>query len=240
MKKRIVSLGVLIVGLCVLSGCAVSLPFSNRMDYSKVSAVKRLSNNKDQPVSIDWSPAGFKNRVDIQGASGFVGGGSQTRIPTGVALTSRIFEALDSSIGVDADSKNVLEINVLKAESKFEYSAGMFNITPSLDYGWCSLQVAFDYNGNQWAQTFVAEERDPTIGGTSPTGVLERVWDDIAVQLAKNVIPKIEEFPKTVNYKDTERYRLRQIEKAKEEAAAEKQRIIAETQMDEAGNNYRH
>ncbi|TLN00281.1 hypothetical protein FDZ73_19905, partial [bacterium] len=117
--------------LFLITGCAVNLPFNNRLDYSCVSEAKKLNSSKLKPVSIEWTPRGFPNRIDVQGASGFVGGGTQTRVPTGVGLSNRIMEALDTSIGIDNNSKNVLEIHVLSAKTKFEFSAGAFNITPT-------------------------------------------------------------------------------------------------------------
>ena len=186
----------------LLSGCAINLPFNSRLDYPHVSEAKKLASNKLEPTSIEWLPADFPSRVDVQGSSGFVGGGSQTRIPTGVALANRITEALDVSVGVDSTSKNILELNILSAESKFEYSAGMFNVTPGIDYGWCSLEIVFNYNGTEWKQKFVSEERDTKVGGTSQTGILEKVWDNLAVQVAKNVTTKIGQTEKFPNYRD--------------------------------------
>lgn len=68
----------------------------------------------------------------------------------------------------------MLEIVVLKAESIFQYSAGFFNVTPAIDYGWCELEAQFNYNGNKWNDRFIAEEKDSTIGGTSPIGPLKK------------------------------------------------------------------
>lgn len=194
-------------------GCTVNLPFNNRLDYSYVNEAKRLTTSKNEPISLEWSPADFPNRVDIQGASGFVGGGSQTRIPTGVALASRITEALDSAVGVDKTSKRVLEIYILSAQSKFEYSAGMANITPGIDYAWCNVEAELSYNGTTWKDSFTSEERDETIGGSSQTGLLERVWDKIALQLTKNVVSKIEQLPKNDSYKDSEGFKQKKSER---------------------------
>ncbi len=231
-------LAMLLCFVGMVSGCAVNLPFNTRLAYSHVSEAKKLASNKLEPTSIEWSPADFLNRVDVQGASGFVGGGSQTRIPTGVALANRITEALDVSIGIDSSAKNLLELNIISAESKFEYSAGMFNVTPGIDYGWCSLDVAFNYNGTKWNQKFIAEERDTTIGGTSQTGILEKVWDDIALQVAKNVSNKIEQSAKVQNYKGSEAYQLRLKEKAAEEAARIKAAAEEEAKKEERVRKY--
>ncbi len=204
-----------------MTGCAINLPFNNRLDYAKVSEAKRLATGKTTPVALEWVPATFPTRIDIQGASGFVGGGSQTRIPTGVALSNRILEALDVSVGIDPAAKDLLEMNILRAETKFEYSAGMSNITPGIDYGWCSMDVEFDYDGTVWREKFVSEEKDPTIGASSQTALLDKVWDNIALQVAKNVNIKLAQLPRQENYKESEQYRRKKVERLQQKVAEE-------------------
>lgn len=170
------------------SGCAVNLPFNNRLSYSAVQDAKNSANTNKGPISVKWIPANFPELVDFQGASGFVGGGTQTRIPTGVALASRILEVLDASVGLRATSNKTLTIEIINAETEFEYSAGIFNITPAIDVGRCTLEAAFLLGDRRWREKFSAELKDPTIGGTSQTGVLEKVWDDIAIQVGRNVV----------------------------------------------------
>jgi hypothetical protein len=237
MFRKYLSKLVPLVCLLCLSGCAINLPFNNRLAYSHVSEAKRLTKNKTEPISIEWIPADFTNRIDVQGASGFVGGGSQTRIPTGVALSSRIMEALDVSIGIDPNSKNLLEMYILKAETKFEYSAGIANITPGIDYGWCNLEVEFNYNGTIWKESFVSEQKDTTIGGSSQTGIVEKAWDNVALEIAKSVITKIKHVPKNENYKDTEQYNLRKYEIAKK---IEEEKVRAKAKEAEKSNYNRH
>jgi hypothetical protein len=85
----------ILVGLSLFaSGCAVNLPFNNRAAYPTIQDAKSLSAVNKGPISVKWIPATFTERIDVQGASGFVGGGSQTRIPTGIALSNRITEVL--------------------------------------------------------------------------------------------------------------------------------------------------
>jgi hypothetical protein len=183
--------------LCLLvlfmTGCTVNLPFNHRMSYSSIGEIKNISHSKQEPISIQWIPSSFPERVDIQGASGFVGGASQTRIPTGIGLSNRIIEALDVAIGVNNKSPRQLTISVINAENKFEYSAGFFNVTPAIDVGQCILEAEFAFADKHWKETFRASTKDPTIGGTSQTGVLEKVWDNIAVQVARNVLSHLEE-----------------------------------------------
>jgi hypothetical protein len=172
----------------VCSGCAISLPFNNRLSYPAVRDAKNFAATTKGPISVKWIPPSFPERIDVQGASGFVGGGSQTRIPTGVGLANRILEAFDTSIGLLDSSNKTLTIEIIKAETEFEYSAGFFNITPAIDVGRCKLEVEFAIGDKRWKEKFFSESKDPTIGGTSQTAVVEKVWDDIAIQVARNVI----------------------------------------------------
>lgn len=169
------------------SGCTVNLPFNERLDYSAVQEAKTISAAEKGPVAIIWIPPTFPDRIDVQGASGFVGGGSRTRIPTGVALASRISETLDLMIGVNKSSTKVLTINVIEAKSEFEYSAGLFNVTPAIDVGRCVFEAEFICDDKRWTEKFTSEKKDPTIGGTSQTDVLEDVWDDISLQVGRSV-----------------------------------------------------
>ncbi len=182
----------LILGLSVvLSGCTVNLPFNNRLSYSSVKEMSSVqSGNERVNLNIIWNPADFTTRVDIKGADGFVGGGSRTRIPTGVALSARIEEAISTFANISA-SGSPLKITVIEAVSGFEYSAGIFNATPGIDVGTVFLKANFDFNGTAWTREFRSEKKDPTIGGTSQTAILESAWDDVAVQVAKDVATRI-------------------------------------------------
>lgn len=169
------------------SGCIVNLPFNNRLAYPTVQDAKDISDNQKGPIVVKWIPQTFPDRIDVQGASGFVGGGSQTRIPTGVGLSNRIIEVLDVMFGVEKSSDKVLTITVIEAKSEFEYSAGFFNVTPAIDVGRCVFEAEFICGDSRWKEKFTADEKDPTIGGTSQTGVLEKVWDNIALQVGRSV-----------------------------------------------------
>ena len=108
------------VAVALLSGCAINLPFNHRLAYASVREAKQMHRIGDQVIAIKWIPETFPERIDVQGASGFVGGGSQTRIPTGVGLASRILEVLDTAIGINDSSKAILAITVVEAKSEFE------------------------------------------------------------------------------------------------------------------------
>ncbi|MDO6406470.1 hypothetical protein [Pantoea phytobeneficialis] len=189
--KKLLSSAVIVFMAVGLSGCAISLPFNNRLAYSSITDMKSVQIQGEKPrLSITWNPADFPQRIDIQGSDGFVGGGSRTRVPTGVALSSRIEEAISTYADLVPNGKD-LTITILEAHSGFEYSAGMFNITPAIDVGKVTLNASFNLNGKTWTQQFSSYKKDPTIGGTSATGILESAWDDVAVQVAKSVASHI-------------------------------------------------
>jgi len=188
-KLRLVLVGAIAVFLC--SGCAVNLPFNNRLSYPAVREAKNFASNSKGPISVKWIPPSFPERIDVQGASGFVGGGSQTRIPTGVGLANRILEALDSSVGVLESSNKTLTIEIIEAKTEFEYSAGFFNVTPAIDLGRCRLEATFTIGEKHWKEKFFSESKDPTIGGTSQTAIVEKVWDDIAIQVVRNIMKNL-------------------------------------------------
>lgn len=169
----------------ILTGCAVNLPFNNRLNYTSVSQLSEIQKTKEI-IFIKWNPSTFPQRIDVQGADGFVGGGSRTRIPTGVALSSRIEEALSQFVQL-SPSGNTLTITVDQARSGFEYSAGIFNITPAIDVANVIFTATFEYKNEKWTKTFTSNLKDPKIGGSSQTGLLDSAWDDIAVQVAKDV-----------------------------------------------------
>lgn len=138
----------------ILSGCAVTLPFNNRLSYPAYQELqKEAAGNSLPAVMITWNPASFPTRVDVQGASGYVGSASQTRIPTGVALSSRISEAISAFTQVSPSGLPLI-IDVIDAQSKFEYSAGVFNVAPTLDMGEVTLKAKFTLDKAQWEKTY--------------------------------------------------------------------------------------
>jgi len=184
--------------LVILTGCSVTLPFSQRINYSAVTTAKAMRTDSG-PIQIAWDPTTFPGRDDVQGASGFVGGGSRTHIPTGVAIASRVTETLDVAIGVTSDAKKVLKIKVINANSKFQYSAGIFNVTPVLDYGECNFEAQFACGDISWAGKFESKSKDKAIGGTSSTGILEKAWDDVALQVCKDVVTHLSVEPPPIS-----------------------------------------
>ena len=186
--KRFAARSLGVAAVLFLSGCAINLPFNSRLSYQTVIDAQHLSAKSEGPIAIHWVPGSFPDRIDTQGASGFVGGGSRTRIPTGVALAGRILEGLDASVGVLESSQKALTITVVNAETKFQYSAGFFNVAPAMDEGECTLEATFAIGDKTWTKTFHSQLTDSKVGGTSQTGVLEKVWDNIALQVVQNVV----------------------------------------------------
>jgi hypothetical protein len=186
--RKCLGVFVAVVGLVLLSGCAVNLPFNTRPSFDTVTRARDLNAKAEGPVTVTWAPSSFPDRVDVEGASGFVGGGSRTRIPTGPGLSSRILETLDAAVGVNSSASKVLTLTIKNAQTKFQYSAGIFNVTPSIDRASCDLDVEFAVGSAHWSQTFHAEAKDPKVGGTSQTSLVEHVWDDIALQVTRDVV----------------------------------------------------
>jgi hypothetical protein len=168
------------------TGCTVTLPFQHRVAYDHVANARSAARG-GPGVTIRWEPSNFPERVDTKGASGFVGGGSRTRVPTGIAISQRITELLDSSVGVRPTGAPLV-IEVIKAESTFEYSAGIFNVTPSIDRAGCDFEAKFTVNGKTWVRQFHADRKDDQVGGSSQVALLEKVWDDIAVQVHQDIL----------------------------------------------------
>ncbi len=194
---------VLIACAVLLAGCTTNLPFSHRLASSELVEAGSLSSAKLGPVSLEWFPVDFPNREDVQSASGFLGWWPKARIPTGIGLARRIEKALDTAVGIESRSKSALQIAVLGAVSKFEFAPGMFLSIPEIDYGWCSFEAEFVYDGYRWRQAFVSEEKNASSGYSRQTGPLEKAWDNIALQVAKSVVNNIEKAKEARKYEDS-------------------------------------
>lgn len=182
MKK----IAALCIAISFLTGCAVNLPFNNRLSYSAIKELRQSIHPTGAKINISWEPSSFPERIDVHGSSGFVGGGSRTRIPTGIALSARIEEAISSYADIAPDGKNLI-IKVDDAQSKFEFASGLVNVTPTIDVADATFKATFNLDGDVWTKEYKSKLKDPTIGGTSETGLLEKVWDNIAVQVATDV-----------------------------------------------------
>lgn len=186
--KKCLGLFVTAAALVSLSGCTVNLPFNMRPSFSTVTEARGLDAKAEGPIKVIWVPSSFPNRVDVEGASGFVGGGSRTRIPIGPGLSGRILETLDAAVGINSSTLKTLTLTIKNAKTKFQYSAGFFNVTPAIDKASCDLELDFAIGTRHWSQSFHAEAKDPKVGGTSQTGLVGEVWDEIALQVTKSVV----------------------------------------------------
>jgi hypothetical protein len=61
-------------------------------------------------------------------------------------LSSRIEEALSQFVQLSPNG-NPLTITVESARSGFEYSAGIFNVTPAIDVANVTFTATFEYKG---------------------------------------------------------------------------------------------
>ncbi len=167
----------------LLGGCAVALPINERLSYQYEDKAASLKIANIEDISLRWIPEDFPSRIDIQGASGFVGGGSRTRVPTGIALSNRIRNVLDKAIGIDRNSSRVLTITIIDAKSEFSYGFASSELT----YGESYLKAKFEFNGKTWEEEFSAkydtENVAPTYGYR-----LEHAWDEVSLQVGKSVV----------------------------------------------------
>lgn len=177
----------LLVGIFVISlaGCAISMPFNNRLSFTAIKDMMSVA-KIDKKIAIQWQPSTFPGRVDIQGADAFIGSLSRTRVPTGSGLSSRIEEAVSTYASLSQTGEPLL-IKINYATSGFEYSAGATDVVPSMDVGSMRLNATFTFEGKTWSNIYISKVKDPTIGGSTTTSVLEEAWDNIAVQVAKDI-----------------------------------------------------
>ena len=151
-----------------------------------------------EPISIRWEPELFPASNGVQSPSDIAGTVSPADIPTGIGLSSRIVELLDTALVIDEKSKNILLIKVLNAESSYKYSKALFppkyseSLRPPPIYSAsCTLDVEFNYKNMTWNETFISEKIVSTGEAITQTAALEHVWDDIAFNVVKNIIEHI-------------------------------------------------
>lgn len=183
MKKTITTL----IATMALFGCSIQLPFNDRLSYQSEKAILSQIGKTDHSVSIVWSPEKFTSMFETKGSSGFVGGGTRTRIPTGYALSSRIEEAISTYAEFNPNSERVY-FHIEDATSEFEFSANSpFTANIELDHGYASLKVTIKYKDKTITKEYHSEKTAEDGKTMSQTGVLEAAWDDIAVQVAIDV-----------------------------------------------------
>ncbi|MFN7985935.1 MAG: hypothetical protein U0529_00580 [Thermoanaerobaculia bacterium] len=175
------------------SGCRVHMPFRFQLAPRVAAEAAASRGTAAGPVALRWVPADFPDRVDVQGASGYIGSISRTRIPTGVAIATRVREYLEAAVGVDPKAARVVTIRVLEAKSSYAYSASAKR--PTVDRGRCALRVDVDDGAARWSESYYSSDER---GGAPPTQteVLDGVWDEVSAALARDVLRRLGGAPK--------------------------------------------
>jgi hypothetical protein len=174
------------------AGCKVHMPFRFQLAPKVASEAAAARGSAIGPVALRWIPADFPARVDIQGASGYIGSISRTRIPTGVAIATRVKEYLEAATGVDDAAGRVVTITVVEAKSSYAYSARAKQHT--IDRGRCALRVEVDDGATRWSESYYSSD-EPGGAPPTPTEVLDGVWDEVSAALARDVLRKLAETP---------------------------------------------
>ena len=169
----------------LLTGCTYDLPLSSRPSHRAVQEARALAVADKGPIAIEWSPATFPDRVDMQGPSGSEGAATRARIPTGPALSGRLDEILDVAVGVDPRSGKVLTVSVRDARTEYVYALGSpFN--RRIGEARCVFEAEFAVGDARWEQRFSAVAREGAT--TRGSGLVEQVWDDVVLQAASAVL----------------------------------------------------
>ncbi len=180
-------------GLVASWGCTYRPPFGERASYATVQQATALALPQKGPIRIEWSPASFPDRVDEIGPVGQEGSATSAVIPTGVMLSSRTHELLDAAVGVSTPSDAVLTITVREATSEYRYAQGLIT-ERHIDAARCTLEAEFRCGDLRWEERLVAQAT-ATDSGLEGTKLLETVWDDIALGVAKSVVANLPERP---------------------------------------------
>lgn len=174
----------LCVGIAVvmfLSGCVAHLSFNNRPNFETIVAARNIQITKKTPIAVRWLPPDFPEMRESVRAGGYT-----VMTPTGVNLANRIVEVLDASVGVNNTSGSVLRVAPFVAESKLEFSTNNVKYSRTIIAASCSFEAEFILDRVAWTDKFFSTRSLPEESISSQTEVLERVWDDIALQVAKN------------------------------------------------------
>lgn len=175
-----------------LPGCGakVHLPFRFQLS-PKVAAEAAAARAPGGPVALRWLPGDFPQRVDVHGADGFVGAIAKTRLPVGVAITTRVTEYVDAALGVEGGAERVVTIEVVEAKTGYAFS--LRTKRQSIDRASCSLRVEVDDGARRWSEAYYSsDERGKP---DTQTEVLDDVWDEVATALARDVVRRLATAP---------------------------------------------
>jgi len=172
--------------------CKLYLPFRFQLTPRLADEAARLHGTAPGPIALRWQPSDFPQRVDVQGASGFNGSLSRTRIPTGVAISTRVHDFLQAAVGVEERAGRAVTIRVVEAKSSFEYGGKKRG---GIDRARCTLKVEVDDGKARWSEAYFASDEP---GGDPPTltGVLDGVYDEVSAALARDVVRRLAAAPK--------------------------------------------
>lgn len=172
-----------------LSGCGakVHLPFRFQL-APRLAAEAASARTAGGPVALRFLPRDFPQRVDVHGADGFIGAIAKTRLPVGVALTTRVREYLEAAVGVEDGAARVVTIEVVEARTEYAFSARTKR--QSIDRARCSLRVEVDDGVSRWSEAYFSSDEQ---GGkpSTQTEVLDGVWDEVGAALARDVVRRL-------------------------------------------------
>jgi len=172
--------------------CKIYLPFRFQLTPRLAEEAARLRGTTPGPIALRWEPSDFPQRVDVQGASGFNGSLSRTRIPTGVAISTKVREFLDAAVGVEEGAPRVVTIHVVEAKSSFEFGGKKRGC---IDRARCTLKLEVDDGKARWSEAYFASD-EPAGQPPTLTGVLDGVYDEVSAAVARDVVRKLSATPK--------------------------------------------
>lgn len=185
----------LALAAAALAGCGakVHMPFRFQLAPKAAAEAAAGRGRAVGPVALRWIPPGFPERVDVQGADGFIGAIARTRIPTGVAISTRVKEYLAASVGIDGRAARTVTISVVEARTEYAFSARTKQM--SVDRARCSLRVDVDDGVARWSEAYYSSDER---GGkpATQTEVIDGVWDEVSAALARDVVRRLAASPK--------------------------------------------
>lgn len=183
----------LLLAALASAGCSIPvehLQFRGGLGQRSADEAARAASRRIAPVGIRWSPPGFVQRVDVQSASGFVGGAARIGVAVGPVLTTRVADYLSLSVGLAPGSEREVAITVIEARTSFAFRPdGRF-----LDRADCTLKVRVDAAGRGFEETYYSSD---TLRGApySRAGILDDVLEEIAAMLSRDILRKLAEPP---------------------------------------------
>ena len=202
MKPKLIILLLLLAPLyVVINGCTRSPPFSDRIAPSELSAASIIDNNIER-LNIIWEPKNFPEKFQLKGPKGISNWGDRysrrdVKIPTGIAISERLQEALGQTLIIDKTSSKVLTIEIY-AQSNFKFTPGDSFMSALFsgrslpchlfNYGEVDVNAYFKYQDLTWAELFHNVELISGYDCSTTTGPLEKVWDKVAIQMAQSII----------------------------------------------------